>query len=80
MPITAPAPSPAPSPEIASLIAAGRFSSVDLPYGFKPFGFPNALDQFVEVPVPTSRAERKLQKADARRVARERKLEGSIRS
>jgi hypothetical protein len=71
------APSPSRSPEIEALIAAGRFSSIDLPYEIKPFGLPT-LDQFVDHPSTSGiRIERKLQKADKRREARRRKLEKS---
>jgi hypothetical protein len=78
-PAQEPSPEPVPSistsAEIDALIAAGRFSNIDLPYGVKPFGFPT-LDQFIDrSESPVDRADRKLQKAEARRDARRRKLE-----
>ncbi len=76
MPVTAALPASSPSPGVEALIAAGRFSNIDLPYGIKPFGSPT-LAQFVERPQPVDRAEKKLQKADARREAHRRKLEKS---
>jgi hypothetical protein len=61
--------------EIEALIAAGRFSNIDLPYGIKPFGFPT-LDQFIDrSEFKVDRAGKKLQKAEARREAQRRKLE-----
>lgn len=73
-PQPADSPSAPPSGAVESLIAAGRFSNIDLPYGRKPFGVPT-LDMFVEHSAPADRAERKLQQAEARREAKRRKLE-----
>ena len=74
VPVPPPSPSLAPSPGVGAIIAAGRFSNIDLPYGSKPFGLPT-LAHFVEREAPADRAEQKLQKAEARREAKRRKRE-----
>jgi hypothetical protein len=74
VPAREPLPVPRPSPGVEAIIAAGRFSNIDLPYGNRPFGLPTLAD-FVERPAPVDRAEQKLQKAEARREAKRRKRE-----
>jgi hypothetical protein len=60
--------------DVDVLIAAGRFSHLNLPFCNQPLNEPT-LDKFIEFPVMPSRADKKLEKADTRREAKQRKLE-----
>ena len=60
--------------DVDVLIAAGRFSHLNLPFCNQPLNEPT-LDKFIEFPVMPTRADMKLQKADNRREAKRRRLE-----